>query len=176
GQMCSSGIPVGIDEVMDEYAYNASAPPRSDSEHPVEVYAFSDNRINRDQSFKVCSEGYTEFRCSERNPLEFVVGFGKEFSVVYVGNHHEKKLHVEAGVANPIVRAGFSLSNAEPKDFIFDANRTIEGYADPNPLCDFCFGGDVNVRTGYGSGRIFKFRAWPFDGEDVVGIRCVTIK
>ena len=179
GQSCDLSIwdilPGGeqAEMIEDAYGYDAGQPPKVDSQYAVKIYAWSGNCLDDPNDILGAPDKkYVRFRCTPENPLEIVVGFGKEFSQVWVTNFHNKMLAVEGGAASPMILSGMD----DNVKYVWDKVRRESGQASPNPRCEFCKGGEVQVDTKYGSERIFKFSARPYSGEDVIEIDGFTIK
>lgn len=161
-----------IETIEEAYGYNASLPPKSDSRYAVKLYAWSDNCLNDPKKVLGASDNkYARFACTPDSPLELVVGFGKEFKRVWMINFHDGGLDVEGGAATPVVLFGAG----DAVKYVFNGSRKESGYADPNPRCEMCSGGDIQIDTGSGNERIFKIIATPYD-EQMIEIDSFVIE
>ena len=160
--------PSDIQTYLDTYVIDLSLPSLGDEAHAQKLYVHSENNLNDPGKLLFAGDfDHARFRCSAENPLDIVVGFAREFSRVGVNGYWNSRLNVAGYVVNPVSLAGIGEGTIR---FVNDLSRGEEGYAVPRPLDDFGSGGSLQIDTGPGRSRYFRFIAYPESGEDEMGI------
>lgn len=157
-----------LNDLVDVFIEDVGLPSPSDYPYALKLYEHSDNNLNDPEIMLGDPDfNHAEFLASRRDPLEFVVGFAREFpSHVLISGYWDDRLDVEGYAASAVSLAGLG----DTRRFVSNSSRGEEGFAQSRPRDGFGFGGEVQIDTGPGSERYFKFKAYPQAGEIVIGI------
>jgi hypothetical protein len=175
GLVCGQGCP-GLESPIDadEYSHDVSLPPLGDSNRAQRVYDVLGN-INSKVNM-LYGKMPTIFQCTREDPMQFVVGFERTFSKVWVVARWNEDLEAQGWGGSPVIYNKPILNRRMILGFLADESKTEYGHADAPEEHWVQQTGQMQFDVGYTPGRIFIFEArsrTPYVAEvEVDEIRC----